>query len=189
MLNLNANQLCYKMYWSKVCVLESYLVSGQAGLDIQLKQSKNANLVRQKISCRWRNTTSQIPFFSVQLIRTYGLVVKVGRRKLGDMGSTPDKCWKSLLPLCHFCVALSPSVHWHACFNIAVLSIVFSFLDFVSGDLQDLEYHQRNSAWNTGIENRDLPFFFTLANCIKSFLMPKTYAIQNLSCVLKLETF
>ena len=98
-------------------------------------ESENANLVLQKIICRWRNTTSQILFCSVQLIRTYGLVVKVGRRKLGDMSSTPDKCWKSLLSLCHFCVALSPSVHWHKRFNIAVLSIVFSFLDFVSGDL------------------------------------------------------
>ena len=31
-----------------------------------------------------------------------------------------------------FCVALSPSVHWHWRFYIAVLSIIFSFLDFVS---------------------------------------------------------
>ena len=34
-----------------------------------------------------------------------------------------------------FCVALSPSVQWHAGFYIAALSIIFSFLDFISGDL------------------------------------------------------
>ena len=53
---------CNKMYWSKVCVQEfSYFVSG---LDIQLEKSEYDSPVRQKISCRWRNMTSHIPFFS-----------------------------------------------------------------------------------------------------------------------------
>ena len=33
------------------------------------------------------------------------------------------------------CVALSQSVYWHARFYISALSITFSFLDFVSGNL------------------------------------------------------
>ena len=52
---------CDKMYRSKVCVQEfSYFVSG---LDIQLEKSEYDSPVRQKISCRWRNMTSHIPFF------------------------------------------------------------------------------------------------------------------------------
>ena len=45
-----------------------------------------------------------------------------------------DECWNSAAPW-PFCVALSPSVHWHARCYVAALSIIFSFLDFVSGDL------------------------------------------------------
>ena len=53
---------CDKMYRSKVCVQEfSYFVSG---LDIQLEKSEYDSPVRKKICCRWRNTTSHIPFFS-----------------------------------------------------------------------------------------------------------------------------
>ena len=53
---------CNEMYRSKVCVQEfSYFVPG---LDIQLQQLENASPVRKKISCRWRNTTSHISFFS-----------------------------------------------------------------------------------------------------------------------------
>ena len=52
---------CDKMYQSKVCVQEFwYFVSG---LDIQLEKSEYDSPVRQKISCRWRNMTSHIPFF------------------------------------------------------------------------------------------------------------------------------
>ena len=53
---------CDEMYQSKVCVQEfSYFVSG---LDIQLEQSEDSP-VREKLGCRWRNTTSHILLFSV----------------------------------------------------------------------------------------------------------------------------
>ena len=53
---------CNKMYRSKVCVQEfSYFVSG---LDIQVEKSEYDSPAGQKISCRWQNTTSHIPFFS-----------------------------------------------------------------------------------------------------------------------------
>ena len=80
---------CDKMYQSKVCVQEnSYFVSG---LDIQDEKSEYDSPVCKKISCRWLNTTSHIPFFK-QLIRTYGLVVKISRRQSGDMGLILDEC-------------------------------------------------------------------------------------------------
>ena len=80
---------CYMTYRSKICVQEfSYFVSG---LDVQVEKSEYDSSVRQKISCRWRNMTSYIPFFE-KLIQTYGLVVKAGCRKSGDMGSVPDDC-------------------------------------------------------------------------------------------------
>ena len=51
---------CDKMSQSEACVKEfSYFMSG---LDIQLKNSKYYSPVCKKIGCRWRNTTSHIPF-------------------------------------------------------------------------------------------------------------------------------
>ena len=65
---------CDKRYQSKDCVQGfTYFVSG---LDIQLQQSENNSPVRKTNGCRWRNTTSHIPFFFLQLIWTNGLVVK-----------------------------------------------------------------------------------------------------------------
>ena len=53
---------CDKMYRSKVCVQEfSYFVSG---LDTHVEKSEYDSPVRKKISCRWRNMTSHISFFS-----------------------------------------------------------------------------------------------------------------------------
>ena len=53
---------CDKMDQSKVCVQELlYFVSG---LDIRLEQSENNSPISKKIDCKWRNTTSHIPFFS-----------------------------------------------------------------------------------------------------------------------------
>ena len=87
---------CDKLYLSKVCVQKfSYNVSG---LDIQLEQSENDSHVRKKIGCIWRNTTSHIPFFSIQ---SY-LVVKASRTESGDLGSIPDDCRNSLPHLGHF---------------------------------------------------------------------------------------
>ena len=81
---------CDKMYQSKVCIQEfSYFVSG---LDIQAEKSKYNSPVRQKISGRWRNMMSHIPFLFKQSIRTKGLVVKTGCRESGDMGSIPYDC-------------------------------------------------------------------------------------------------
>ena len=78
---------CNKMYKSKVCVQEfSYFMSG---LDIQLEKSKYDSPVRKKIGCRWRNTTSHIPFFSaVDTIQW----LETGCSESGDMGSNPEEC-------------------------------------------------------------------------------------------------
>ena len=56
-----------------------------------------------------------------------------------------------------FCVALSPSVHWHASFLYCCALYIFFFLDFVSGDLALTELNLnttirlplfwRNGAW------------------------------------------
>ena len=73
-------------------------------------------------------------FFS-RLTRTNGWVVKASRRESGDLGSISIECWNSLPPLGHF------AWHWaRQCtdtrtFYIAALTIIFSFLDFLSGDL------------------------------------------------------
>ena len=129
---------CDKMYRSKVCVQEfSYFVSG---LDIQVEKSEYYSPVRQKISCRWWNMRSHIPFFSsysYYFIRTYGLVVKTGCRESGDVGSIPDDCWNPLQCLGHFAWHWARQCTDTCAFYIAALSIIlfFQVLDFVSGDL------------------------------------------------------
>ena len=69
----------------RFCDLEfSYFVSG---LDIQLEKSEYDSPVRKKIVCKWRNTTSHIPFFSaVDTIQW----LETGCRESGDMGSNPE---------------------------------------------------------------------------------------------------
>ena len=54
---------CDKMYRSKVCDQEFWYI--MSGLDIQPEKSEYDSPVRKKVSCRWRNTTSHIPFFGV----------------------------------------------------------------------------------------------------------------------------
>ena len=73
--------------------------------------------------------------FFKPLIRTNVLVVKVSRSESGDLGSFPDEFWKSMPRLGHFawhCARQCPDAR---AFCIALLSIIFVFLDFVSGDL------------------------------------------------------
>ena len=104
---------------------------------------KNPSMtVLKKICCRWRNTMSHILLSFGQFILTNGLpglLVKVSNRESGNIGSImiPDECWHALQRLSHF------AWHW-ACqctdtsafnLNIAALSIIFFFLDFVSGYL------------------------------------------------------
>ena len=69
-----------------------------SGLDIQVEKSEYegpqaaSQACKQKICCRWQNTTIDIQFFFNQLILTNGLVVMVSSRESGDMGSIPDEC-------------------------------------------------------------------------------------------------
>ena len=124
---------------------ETVCVSGQtqlhyrqerlaAELIFNLNNPRTTVLYAKKIGWRWQTTTSHIPFFE-EWIRTNGLVVKASSSESGDLGSIPDECWNTLLSLSHF------AWHW-AClctdtrtFYIAALSIIFFFLDFVSGYL------------------------------------------------------
>ena len=57
------------------------------------------------------------------LIRTFDSVIKAASRRMLKLFAAP-------LPFC-----VSPSIHWHTRFYTAALSIIFIFLDFVSGDL------------------------------------------------------
>ena len=105
-------------------------------LIFNLKNYTNIPLCKKflyaKIGCRWRNTTSHIPFFFELLIRTNGLVVKTGCRESGDMGSIPKECWNPLQCLCWHWASQCTDMCY---FYITVLSIMYFFLDFVSGDL------------------------------------------------------
>ena len=73
--------------------------------------------------------------FFKQLIRTNGLVVKASRRESGHLGSIPDDFWIDLQRLGHFAWDWARQCTGTRAFYIAVLSIIFFFLDFASGDL------------------------------------------------------
>ena len=62
------------------------------------------------------------------VIWTYGLVVKVSCSECGNSGSIPDECWNSAPQ--PFCVALSPSVHWHSRFLYCCAIYDLYFLRF-----------------------------------------------------------
>ena len=79
-------------------------------------------------------------FFFKLSIWTYGLVVNTGCRESGDMGSIPDDCWNPLPRLGHFAWHWARQCTDTRAFYIAALSIIFSFLDFVSGDLALTEF-------------------------------------------------
>ena len=100
---------------------------------VVIKLRRTSALLRKKIGCRWRNTTSHIPFFSEIFIPTNGLVVKVNRCELGDLGSIPVGWW-NLFRLSHFAWHWTRQCTDTCSFYIAALSS-FVFLDFVSGDL------------------------------------------------------
>ena len=76
----------------------------------------------------------------------------MGRSESGDLGSIFRGCWNSLLP---FCVALSPSEHWHARYYIAALSELYNF--FFLGVCQWWSYADRVVNLNTTIL---LPLFW-----------------------------
>ena len=63
--------------------------------------------------------------FFEQVIRTYGLVVKVSHNESGDMGSIPDECWNALQHLCHFAWHWARQCTGTSAFYIAALSIIF----------------------------------------------------------------
>ena len=67
-----------------------------------LNNTRTTVLYAKKVGCRWRNMSNHILFFLIQLIWTYHLVLKVGYRESGDMGSIPDDCWNPLPLLSHF---------------------------------------------------------------------------------------
>ena len=118
---------CDKMYRSKVWIPEfSYFVSG---LDIQLEKSECDSPVRKKIGCRWRYTTSHIPFFS----RNWYEPMAQWLRLVAESRATLAQFLKSAETLATprpFCVALSPSVHWHAGFLYFCALYDFFFLGF-----------------------------------------------------------
>ena len=121
------------MYGSKVCVQDFwYFVSG---LDIQLEQSENHNPACKKTVCQFqvaRYDESCTIFFNKFGMNSW--VVKVSHIESGNMGSILAEC-QTFGCRQQFCVALRPSVHRHAHLYIAALSIIFSFLDLVSGNL------------------------------------------------------
>ena len=115
------------MYLSKVCVQEfSNFVSG---LDIQLEKSEYDSPVRKKISCRWRNMTSHIPFFSSNWCEPIGLVVKTGCRELKSAVTLclPSAIFRGTEPVSALTRALVIILYCCALF--------FFLLDFVSGNL------------------------------------------------------
>ena len=109
------------MYQSKVCVQEfGHLVPG---LDIQPEQLENDNPASKKSSRRLRNTTSDISFFSVdwhESIAEWLRWVAVSQAFQVWFQQSVLELFAASRP---FCVALSPSVHWHASFSIVALSI------------------------------------------------------------------
>ena len=92
-------------------------------LTIQEQQS-----YMQKIGCRLRNTTSHTPFFSVKWYepRAKWTVFKVSHRESCDMG----RVLKPSAAPQPFCVALSPSVHWHTHFLYCCALYNLFFLGF-----------------------------------------------------------
>ena len=122
-------KVCGQKFW--------YILSG---LDIQLEQSKKWRSCTYKTGWRLLDMTNDVlllplirPWIDTKL-QPYGLVTvgKASRSEsvqfLQDADTSADP-WS-------FCVALSgPSVDWHACLYIAVLSILFTFLDSISGNL------------------------------------------------------
>ena len=102
--------------WSKVCIQKFwYFLSG---LDIQLEQSKNdivATILYAKKSVAGYQIQREKYFYFSELIRTYGLAVKVSRRESGDLGSNgfiPARCWNSLLPLAIVRGSGGSAWHW-----------------------------------------------------------------------------
>ena len=88
----------------------------------------------------WLRETTIVYYF-FKSIRIYVSVVKASRSEAGDMGSIPAVCWNwiPLEPLSHNVWHqgwLSQSVHWHACFYTAALSIVF-FLGLCQWQFRD----------------------------------------------------
>ena len=118
------------------CSLSAAPCQQQPTADLALHTSSTLparGSLRQAICLQKAGEIRRVMYHFKQLIRTNALVVKVSSSEFGDLGF--DSWWvlkRSAAPR-PFCVALSPSGHWHA-FYIAALSI-FSFLDFVSGDL------------------------------------------------------
>ena len=101
-------------------------VTNWACLDSQPEQFENDNLnsphTKSVPVARSLHTTSDVPFFFGRSIWTYGSVVNVSSLKSCDLGSI----------LAGFCVALSPSVHWHALFYFAAMIIFLGFRQWQS---------------------------------------------------------
>ena len=123
-----------KMYRSKVCVQEfSYFVTNSClALIFKLKNPSTTVPYAKKSVAGGEIRRVIYRFFS---IRTYGLVVMACCKESGDMGSIPDECWNPLLRLGHFAWHWARQCTDTRAFYIAALSIIFSFLDFVSGNL------------------------------------------------------
>ena len=100
--------------------------------------------------------------FSFFLTRIYALVIKVSWSESGGSGSIPAGCWFSAEILCSprpFCVALSLQCTDTCAFYIAELSIIFSFLDFVSCNLALTGCSLWT--WFPGYMNIRLPLFWS----------------------------
>ena len=107
---------CDKMYRPKVCVQEfSYFVFG---LDIQLEKPEYYSPVSKKMVAVAKYDESDT-VISLLLIWINGLVVKTGWWVLNSSAAPQP-----------FCVALSPSVHWHNCFLYCCTLYNFFFLGF-----------------------------------------------------------
>ena len=114
---------CDKMYQWKVCGRDFV-----SGLDIQLEQSKNNSPVCKKIGCRWQNTTKNILFFFRAMDMNLWLSVYGESQRVVQLGFNSWWVLKRSATPRPFCVALSPSVHWHVRYCCALYN--FFFLGF-----------------------------------------------------------
>ena len=121
---------CDNMYRWKDCSQEFwYLFSGYI-FSIQLEQSENDNPAHKHwFKVAWNNGSCKV-FFACSIqthffVPSLWFVVKASCSEPGDMGSIPEGCWNSLLPLGHFVWHWASHWHfWDARF-IAALSIFF----------------------------------------------------------------
>ena len=98
-------------------------------LIFNLNNTRTTVLYSKKTDCRWRNTTSHMPFFSCHWYEPMALWVRVVAESRVTqvwflMSAETAAPWP-------FCMALSLSQHWHSSISIQLLcSLYFFFLGF-----------------------------------------------------------